>query len=85
MEVKEYQALRVDALRLERLIVSLVSRAARLYTKAGDFATDAEINDYWQLMDDATKYGGEYNALIMRMGDFKLHAGGWYGFAYKMP
>lgn len=76
MEFKEYQALRADALRLERLIVSLVSRASRLYAKAGDFASDAEINDYWQLMDDATRHGREYNALIMRMGDFKPHAGG---------
>lgn len=76
MEFKEYQALRVDALRLERLIVSLVSRAARLYTKAGDFASDSEINDYWQLMDQATKYGGEYNALLARLSDFDVNLGG---------
>lgn len=76
MDFAQYQNTKAEMLRLERIILSLVSKAARLYDNAGRFASDSEITEYWQLMDQATKYGGEYNALLARLSDFDVSPGG---------
>lgn len=76
MDFAQYQSMKTEMLRIERIILSLVSKASRLYDNAGHFASDAEITEYWQLMDQATKYGGEYNALLARLSDFDVNLGG---------
>lgn len=72
----DFEQLKSDIRHVERIILSRVSKAARLYTAAGDRASDGEITEYWQTMDDATRHGQLLNSMLARLSDFDLTDGG---------
>lgn len=72
----DFEQLKNDIRHVERIILARVSKAARLYTAAGDRASDSEITEYWQVMDDATRHGQLLNAMLARLSDFDLTDGG---------